>query len=178
VVTDSGERQPGEQVLRRRNAELAALNQMGQALSRLAEPAELLELIYTLVGQLLDNQNLYIALYDQAQQLISFPVYSIGGHRVSRPERRLGNGLTEYVIRSKTPVLATPFIRTNLRRELAVLHSTSITKSTTRWSVNSNVEQTHAMRQEGILASVLCRQSTLSPHHATGASEPRDGHAG
>jgi diguanylate cyclase (GGDEF)-like protein len=100
LLSDSSERQQAEQSLRR-NAELAALNQMGQALSRLAEPAELLELIYTLVGQVLDNQNLYIALYDEAQQLISFPVYSIAGQRVSRPARRLGTGLTEYVIRTR-----------------------------------------------------------------------------
>jgi len=66
------------------------------------------------------------------------------------------------------PVLATPFIRANLRRALAMIHSTSTTKSTTLRSVNGHVEPTHAIRQEPVGASFLGRQPALSPHNGAG----------
>ena len=77
---------------------------MGQALSRLAEPSELLELIHSIIGEILDNRNLYIALYDEANQSITFPVYTVEGRRVARTSRPLGSGLSEYVIRTKAPL--------------------------------------------------------------------------
>jgi hypothetical protein len=44
-------------------------------------------------------------------------------------------------------------------------------------SVYSRAELDHAMRQEPVVASVLCCQPTLPPHHAAGSSEHDDGHA-
>ena len=103
LVDDTGRKQ-AEQTILRRNVELAALIRMGQSLSRLAEPAEVIELIYTLIGQILNNQNLYIALYDEPAQSISFPLYVIHGKRIAEPTRQLGPGLTEYVLRQRAPL--------------------------------------------------------------------------
>jgi PAS domain S-box-containing protein/putative nucleotidyltransferase with HDIG domain len=92
--------------LAQQNRQLAALNQVGQALSQLAEPNEILERIYSAIGQVLDNRNLYIALYDEATQYISFPIYTIGGQRRANVSGRvLGNGITDYIIRTKQPLL-------------------------------------------------------------------------
>ena len=104
TVRDVTARKRAEEMILRRNEELTTLNQIGQALSRLAEPPEILELVFTMIGRVLDNRNLYIALYDEASQSISFPVYTINGERVTRPSRALGNGLTEYVIRTHAPL--------------------------------------------------------------------------
>jgi diguanylate cyclase (GGDEF)-like protein len=104
-VSEIAERKRTEEAILRRNAELAALNQIGQALSRLAGPEELLELIYTVIGQVLDNRNLFIALYDEATQRISFPIYTIDGQRTTVPTRAFATGLTEDVIRSRAPLL-------------------------------------------------------------------------
>ncbi len=93
------------QELLKRNTELAALNQVGQALSQLAEPSQILQLIYSMIGRVLDNRNVYIALYDEATQSISFPVYTRDGRRQHAPTRPVGSGLTEYVIRTKQPLL-------------------------------------------------------------------------
>jgi len=98
------ERKQAEQAILRRNAELGALSEMGQALSRLADPAGLVESMYTVIGQILDNQNLYIAFYDEPNQTISFPLYVIHGERISRPPRSPGAGLTEYVLQHRTPL--------------------------------------------------------------------------
>ena len=99
-----GERKRVESALLRQNAELAALSRMGRALSRLSEPDQLLEQIFQVIGTVLDNRNLYIALYDEAGGSISFPVYTIDAKRVVEPSRLLANGLTECIIRSKKPV--------------------------------------------------------------------------
>lgn len=98
------ERTRAELQVRQRNQELAALNQIGQALSKLAPPSEILELIFTLIGQVLDNRNLYIALYDEANQWISFPIYTIDGTRRNVASRPFSDGLTEYVITTKAPL--------------------------------------------------------------------------
>ncbi len=86
-----------------RNRQLAVLNQLGQTLSRLAPLPEILERISQLIGRVYDTSNLYIALYDETSDYISFPVYWIEGERkpnvASRP---LGIGITEFVIRSRS----------------------------------------------------------------------------
>ena len=101
------ERRRAENELTARNEQLAALNQIGQMLNKLAKPAEILELTYLTLGQIMDNGNIYIALYDEANQEVSFPIYSIHGELQERLSRRFGNGLTEYVIRTKAPLLVT-----------------------------------------------------------------------
>ena len=105
LLGNIAERKRTEQEILHRNQELAALTRIGQALSQLAEPSEILRLIYTMVGRVLDNSNLYIALCDEANRRISFPIYTIDGEHLSVPSRPFGNGLTEYVIRTKSPLL-------------------------------------------------------------------------
>src|SRR5690242_20633714 len=78
----------------RRNEELAALCRIALALSRLAAPEEIPERVYeAMVGRILDNGNLYIALYDEAAGRVEFPVYSIDGERRPPSGRPLGNGI-------------------------------------------------------------------------------------
>ena len=119
INRDITARKHAEQAIGRRNAELAALNQMGQSLSRLMQTGELLELVYTVVGQLLDNQNLYVALYDAVNQVISFPLYVVHGKRIQRPARALGSGLTEYVLQHRVPLFL-PRDVAGMARELGV----------------------------------------------------------
>ena len=44
--------------------------------------------------------------------------------------------------------------------------------------MNGYVEPTYAMRQEPVVASVICRQPILAPTDRTRPSEPGDGYAG
>jgi PAS domain S-box-containing protein len=96
---------------RRQITELSILNQTGQALSCTLQPADLVELIYTQVTQVLDARNFYIALYDPEQDSIRFPLaYEHGVRQVGpglepqaeewRP-RQHGRGITEYIIQAK-----------------------------------------------------------------------------
>lgn len=116
VQQELAERKRAEEETRQRNQELAALNQIGQALSKLASPSEILELIYTLIGQVLDNRNFYIALYDEASQQISFPIYTIDGTRRNVASRTFSDGLTECIITNKRPFLFPRDVQAQLAR--------------------------------------------------------------
>ena len=116
IARDISERKRAEAQLLRRNQELAALNQIGHELSKLVEPAEISKLIHTMIGKVVDNRNLYVALYDEQKQEVSFPVYSIDGKPYYSPTRKFGRGLTEHIIRTKKPLLITRDLKKTLEQ--------------------------------------------------------------
>ncbi|MGC2196535.1 MAG: PAS domain S-box protein [Terriglobales bacterium] len=63
--------------------------------------------IHNIVGELMNARNFYIALYDPATQLLTFPHF-VDEQDPAPPPKRLGHGLTEYVLRTGEPLLATP----------------------------------------------------------------------
>ena len=71
--------------------------------------------IHSIVGQLMNARNFYIALYDPPSQLLSFP-YFVDEEDSAPLAKRLGRGLTEYVMRSGEPLLATPAVFEDLVR--------------------------------------------------------------
>jgi len=98
--------------LKRRGDELSVLNEVGQAISSGAVLAleDILELVYQQTSRLMDTTNLYISLYDEEENTVHFKLAIQNGERQGTAEgewrpRRAGNGLTEYVVRSKEPLL-------------------------------------------------------------------------
>ncbi len=71
--------------------------------------------IHNIVGQLMNARNLYIGLYDPQSQLLSFP-YFVDEVDPTPAPRPLGRGLTEYVLRSGEPLLASPSVFEDLLR--------------------------------------------------------------
>ena len=71
--------------------------------------------IHNIVGQLMYARNFYIALYDPQSQLLTFP-YFVDEMDPTPAPKRLGQGLTEYVLRSGEPLLATPVVFDELVR--------------------------------------------------------------
>jgi len=63
--------------------------------------------IHTIVGELMPASNFYIALHDPASDEISFPYFVDELDPVPAPKRP-GRGLTEYVLRTGEPLLASP----------------------------------------------------------------------
>jgi PAS domain S-box-containing protein len=87
---------------------------VSSALCRIAERTSAAEdlqgfyaAIHNIVGELMNARNFYIALYDPATMLLSFPHFVDEHDSVPSP-RPLGRGLTEYVLRTGEPLLATP----------------------------------------------------------------------
>jgi PAS domain S-box-containing protein len=104
-ITDITEKKLVEEEILQRNQELATLNRIGQSINKLADPSEILSLIYKMTGKLFDNNNLYIALYDEANKEISFPIYTIDGSNIPTGTRKPGKGLTEHVIKTAKPLI-------------------------------------------------------------------------
>ena len=63
--------------------------------------------IHAIVAELIYAKNLYIALYDAATDTINFP-YWVDEKDPPSPPRRFGRGLTEFVLRTGEPLIATP----------------------------------------------------------------------
>lgn len=62
--------------------------------------------VHEVVGRLLYARNFFIALVDDSGDGLEFP-YSVDERDAQRPPRRLAHGLTEYVLRTRRPLLAT-----------------------------------------------------------------------
>jgi PAS domain S-box-containing protein len=60
--------------------------------------------IHEAIGKLMPTKNIYIARYDEKTDLLSFP-YFVDEYDPPQPPKKLGKGLTEYVIRHGTPLL-------------------------------------------------------------------------
>ena len=88
-----------------------ALNSALLSIAEKANSAKDLQHFYAathnIVAELMYAHNFYIALYDPATQLLNFPYFV--DEADSRPAaKKLGKGLTEYVLRTGTPLLCTP----------------------------------------------------------------------
>lgn len=98
--TDISGRKQGEKLQ-------SALYRISELTSTTSDLSELCAGIHRIVGELMYADNFYIALYDDATGIVSFPYFV--DQRDPRPAPRpLGKGLTDYVIRTGKPLLASP----------------------------------------------------------------------
>jgi PAS domain S-box-containing protein len=75
---------------------------------------DLYKSIHHIIATLMPAKNFYIALYNKNKDLITFP-YFVDEYDDEAPPRISGNGITEYVLRSGKPLLATPEVINELR---------------------------------------------------------------
>ena len=68
---------------------------------------ELLRIIHKTISELMPAGNIYIALYDETTDTLSFPYY-VDEYDEPPPPMKPGRGLTEYILRSGKSVLASP----------------------------------------------------------------------
>ncbi len=91
--------------IRQRNAELAIVNEVGQALARQLDFEAVTELVGERIHGIFPEHDLYVALYDAETALISFPYEKAAGERYYSEAIPFGEGLTSTVIRTKQPLL-------------------------------------------------------------------------
>jgi PAS domain S-box-containing protein len=100
--------------LEQRAAERQEAEALQSAIYRISEAAasaptldEAYRSIHQVVAELMPAANFYIALHDEARGMLSFPYFVDEVDPPPQP-KKLGRGLTEYVLRTGTPVLASP----------------------------------------------------------------------
>jgi len=100
--------------LQRRVQELDSLQVVGQALSTSLDIDAISESIYTEVSKLMPATNFFLALYNKDTDEVSFPLAYEYNERKSWRSRTMGKGLTEYILRSRAPLL----IETNVGKSI------------------------------------------------------------
>jgi len=93
--------------VRRRQSELmqAALYRISEATQTAENLDDLYRHIHAAVGELMPAHNFYIALYDPASDLVTFPYFIDEVEAASLPQRP-GRSLTGYVLHTGRPLLA------------------------------------------------------------------------
>ena len=96
-------------VTRRYRGEIArnAAFSISLAVHSAAGLSDLVRSIHNAILELMPAENFYIALYDRGSDTISFP-YFVDPLEDPPPPSRSGRGLTEYVLRTGEPLLASP----------------------------------------------------------------------
>ena len=116
-------------VTERRRAEQvqSATYRISEAANTAGTLPELYRAVHAIVGELMPARNLYIALYDETRQTISFPYFE-DEFDPGFPAKPLGRGLTEYVLRTGEPLLATPDVYNSLveRGEVELIGTPSL----------------------------------------------------
>jgi diguanylate cyclase (GGDEF)-like protein/putative nucleotidyltransferase with HDIG domain len=101
----------------RRSEELHVLNEIGRALSSTLNKEDLMRKVWEELRRLFDVENFYIAELDPLRDEMHFDLEMIDGARMPKRTRPAGNYITEYIIRTRQPVL----IRDNFVAEIKKL---------------------------------------------------------
>jgi len=100
---------------RKADAIQSAVYRISDAANAAKDLPELYRHIHKVIGGLMPATNFYIALYDDRAQTLSFP-YFVDEEEGPPPPQKLGRGLTEYVLRTGRPLLASPAVFAELNR--------------------------------------------------------------
>jgi two-component system cell cycle sensor histidine kinase/response regulator CckA len=92
---------------RRVEALSSALYRVAEKSSSAHDLQQFFAAVHSIVGELMYARSFYIALYDAATEMVSFP-YFVDEHDSAPPPKKMGRGLTDYLIRTGEPLLATP----------------------------------------------------------------------
>jgi two-component system cell cycle sensor histidine kinase/response regulator CckA len=85
----------------------SALYRVAEKSSSASDLQQFFAAVHGIVDELLYARNFYVALYDPSTELLSFP-YFVDEQDSAPVPKKLGSGLTDYLIRSGQPLLATP----------------------------------------------------------------------
>jgi GAF domain-containing protein len=101
---------------RTRVEEMATVNELSRVFSTRLDVDRVLKEVYRGASRLMDTTNFYIALYNPQIDEVSFPLYAEGDNiRPLTGRRRGGIGMTEYVIRTRAPLLIEENVQERLR---------------------------------------------------------------
>ena len=88
-----------------RAAELAIVNNVGQALAEQLELDALIERLGDQLREVFAADLVYVALHDRTTDMIEFAYYSEHGDQRSNPPMQFGEGLTSRILKTREPLL-------------------------------------------------------------------------
>lgn len=98
IFTDITERKRAEKVQN-------VIYRISEATPSVQNLEELFRSIHAIISELMPASNFYIAVYDEATEKVGFP-YFVDKYDKTPAPKKLGRGLTEYVLRTGKPRLA------------------------------------------------------------------------
>jgi two-component system, cell cycle sensor histidine kinase and response regulator CckA len=112
---------------KRTDALHSALYRITQKTSSADDLQQFYAAVHGIVGELMYARNFYIAVYDPVTQLLTFPYFEDEEDSAPAP-KKLGRGLTDYVLRTGEPLLCTPEIFDGLvkRGEVELIGAASL----------------------------------------------------
>ncbi|MEO0107450.1 MAG: hypothetical protein ABIL46_08995, partial [candidate division WOR-3 bacterium] len=84
---------------------LQLLGRIDKILGSSFDLSKVIRLIFKEISKVMDTSNFYIAIYNPKNNTIKFEIYTIEGKEITPFSRTLASGLTEYVIKTKKPLL-------------------------------------------------------------------------
>ncbi len=92
--------------IRRQNAELAVVSEIGAGLAAQLEYDAIIDLVGDRIREVFEASNMYIAMYEETRGEIHFPYDFVAGNRQPTfPPTAIGEGLTSVVIQSGRPLM-------------------------------------------------------------------------
>uniref|UniRef100_A0A7V1EHA2 Diguanylate cyclase n=1 Tax=candidate division WOR-3 bacterium TaxID=2052148 RepID=A0A7V1EHA2_UNCW3 len=91
--------------------------------------SKVIRMIYKEISKVMDTSNFYIAIYNPKNNTIKFEIYTIEGKAIEPFSRPLSGGLTEYVIKTKKPLL----INKDLQKQCKKIGIVPIGKNAYSW---------------------------------------------
>lgn len=106
-----------QEIIRRKKEKKVetALYKISEATNFTRNIDELFLSIHKIVAELMPAENFYIALYDDDLETLCFP-YFIDEDEENPGPQKLGKGLTEYILRTGKPLLASPEVFEELEK--------------------------------------------------------------
>ena len=104
-----------EETKRKANA-LLSIFKISEATSSTLKLNEVFKILYDQLSNVIDNQNVYIALIDKIKNELQFKLEVEDGKFKRKRKRKLKNGLSEYVIYNKKPLIINNEIRNFCKR--------------------------------------------------------------
>jgi len=111
--------------------ELMIINELSRLISSTLELDDMIDIIGSQVPQVTGSDELYLALFDEDAQMISFPLAVRAGERYTIPPRQLNTDEVSFIIRHKRPLNlgADYFSPDELRKSLGITNGEGDAKS-------------------------------------------------
>ena len=85
----------------RQNKNLEILNEMGRELATQLNVQQVIESAHKFSSQLLNTASFFVALFSNENETLTFPLVMVKGKRIEFAPRKIGSGLTDYVLRTR-----------------------------------------------------------------------------